>query len=225
MSGPQAAVSQPTGRLVVVTGATGPAGQAVCERLTASGVRVVAVGTARARLEPLAAAARHVCDLTDAAATLDLAARIREELGSPDGVIHLVGGWRGGHDEEGWRWLEARLVTSLRNVSVAFREDLGAATAGRFAIVSSTSVATPTWSNANYATAKAASEAWVGALASGWRKAGTAAAVAFVVKALGDQDGFTPPAVVADAVAALWDQPAPELNGARIALWPITLEP
>ncbi len=170
----------------------------------------------RARLDGVAASARYVCDLTDAAAVIELAARVREEHGSVDGVMHLVGGWRGGQDDEDWLWLESRLVTTLRNVTLAFREELGQAVAGRFAIVSSTSVERPTWGNANYAAAKAAAETWVRALASGWAKAGTAAAVTLVVKAIGEGEGYTKASSIGDAVCALWATPTAQLNGTRI---------
>ena len=207
-----------TDRVVVVTGATGAAGRAVCERLQRDGVRVAAVGRDAGRLADVAAASRHVADVADLDAARLLADEVRREHGHIDGLVHLVGGWRGGADPADFDWLEPRVLTSLRYATLAFREDLSAAGAGRLAMISSTTVTAPTWSNANYATLKAAAEVWMGAVASGWRKGGTAAAVTFVVKAL--DDDATPVAEVADAVAGLWDRPAADLNGARISLVP-----
>lgn len=204
------------GRIVVVAGAAGEAGVAVCAALTLAGAVVVAVGS---RVEPLAgveAAHRFVCDLGDADSVDELASAVRAEVGPVDGLIHLVGGWRAGSAEADWEFLEKRVLDTLRHTSRAFRDDLSASAAGRLAIVSSTSVDRPTWGNANYATAKAAAEAWVQALASGWRKAGTAAAVVFVVSSIGDTG--TTPAEIGRRVAALWDDPATALNGARILL-------
>ncbi len=198
----------------VVTGATGEVGRAVCAALGAAGHTVVAVGSDAARLENADASLRLVCDLTDAAATLDLAARVREDLGSIDGLVHLVGGWRAGHDADDWDWLEPRLLTTLRLATLAFHDDLTSAPAGRLVTIGSTAAAKPTWSGANYATLKTAADAWIAGVASGWRKAGTAAAVTLLVSSLGG-DG-TPVDRVAARIATLWTESAGELNGSRL---------
>jgi 3-oxoacyl-[acyl-carrier protein] reductase len=211
-----------TDRVVVVTGATGAAGRVVCARLHREGVTVAAVGRDGTRLAEVDAATRHVHDLTDPAAAAALAEDVRREHGRVDGVVHLVGGWRGGANADDWEWLEPRLLTSLRSVTLAFRDDLSAAEAGRLVIIGSTSSAAPTWSNANYATLKAAAEAWMSAVSSGWRKGGTAAAVTIVVTSLGGEG--TPLDMVADAITDLWDQPAAHLNGSRIPLLPAEAE-
>jgi 3-oxoacyl-[acyl-carrier protein] reductase len=202
--------------VVVVTGSTGDAGRAICASLTAAGVTVIAVGSDASRLESVTASARFVCDLTDAAATRALATRVRDEVGRPDGLVHLVGGWRAGHETEDWDRLEPRLLTTLRLTTLAFHDDLTAARAGRLVTIGSTSAAKPTWSGANYATLKTAADAWVAAIASGWRKAGTAAAVTLLVSSIGG-DG-TPVETLAARVATLWDEGADILNGARIDL-------
>jgi 3-oxoacyl-[acyl-carrier protein] reductase len=207
-----------TDRVVVVTGATGAAGRAVCARLKRDGVTVAAVGRDAERLAEVPAASRHAHDLTDLDEARRLAEDVRREHGRIDGLVHLVGGWRGGSAPDDWDRLEPQLLTSLRFATLAFHDDLSAAEAGRLVIIGSTSVAAPTWSNANYATLKAAAETWVSAVASGWRKAGKTAAVTFVVKSLGD--GGTPLDVVADAVAGVWDRPAAHINGSRISLIP-----
>jgi 3-oxoacyl-[acyl-carrier protein] reductase len=201
---------------IVVTGASGDAGRAVCTSLLAAGNTVVAVGSDAGRLESVDASFRYVCDLTDATATADLATRVHAEAGSVDGLVHLVGGWRAGHEPEDWDWLEPRLLTSLRLTTLAFHDDLTASPAGRLVTIGSTSAAKPTWGGANYATLKTAADAWVAAVASGWRKAGIAAAVTLVVTSLGD--GGTPVEKLAARVAALWDESAASLNGARLDL-------
>jgi NADP-dependent 3-hydroxy acid dehydrogenase YdfG len=212
--------------IIVVTGATGESGRAVCAALREAGNVVVAVGSDAGRLETVDASERYVCDLTDAAATGDLAAIVREDVGRVDGLVHLVGGWRGGHETDDWEWLEPRLLTSLRLSTLAFHDDLTASAAGRLVVVGSTSAAKPTWSGANYATLKTAADAWVGAVASGWRKAGIAAAVTFVVTSLTTHssdanpsggDG-TPVADLAAAIVPLWTMDAAALNGRHIDL-------
>jgi NAD(P)-dependent dehydrogenase (short-subunit alcohol dehydrogenase family) len=204
------------GRVVVVAGASSESGRAVAAALTQAGAVVVAVGSSLERLADVTASFRLECDLADPVAVDGLAARIREETGKVDGLIHLVGGWRSGQSDEDFDWLERKILTTLRNTTRVLRDDLAASDAGRLAIVSSTSVDRPTWSNANYATIKAASETWVAAVARGWAKGGTAAAVTFAVRSLGD--GGTPVEVLANRVAALWDAPAGELNGSRAVL-------
>jgi NAD(P)-dependent dehydrogenase (short-subunit alcohol dehydrogenase family) len=201
---------------VVVTGATGDTGRAACGALLAAGHTVVAVGSDAGRLETVDASHRLVCDLTDLAATRDLANRVRTEVGAVDGLVHLVGGWRAGHGAEDWDWLEPRIVTTLRLATLAFHDDLTASAAGRLVTIGSTSAAKPTWGGANYATLKTAADAWVAGVASGWRKAGTAAAVTLVVSSLGG-DG-TPVAHIASRIATLWAEDAADLNGARLDL-------
>ncbi|HEY4268722.1 MAG TPA: SDR family oxidoreductase [Galbitalea sp.] len=203
-------------RTIVVTGATGDAGRAVTTVLSEAGHTVVAVGSNAERLAEVTANAHFVCDLTDAAATADLGTRVHDEVAPVDGVVHLVGGWRGGNDAESWDWLEPRLLTSLRLVTLAFRDDLTASSAGRLVIVGSTSASKPTWSGANYAVLKASEEAWMQAVASGWRKAGTAAAITLAVRSVGD-DG-TSVDRLASAILPLWAGDAAALNGTRVDL-------
>jgi NAD(P)-dependent dehydrogenase (short-subunit alcohol dehydrogenase family) len=205
-------------RVVVVTGATGEAGRAVCSALVGAGHIVAAVGSDAKRLASVEATSSYVCDLADFAATTQLAANVRADRGTVDGLIHLVGGWRGGHEPADWDWLEPRLLTTLRNATLAFHDELTASEAGRLVTVGSTTAAKPTWGGANYTVLKSAADAWVAAVASGWRKAGTAAAVTFEVQSLGE-DG-TPVEVLAANILPLWDSSATEINGTRIDLTP-----
>ena len=67
---------------------------------------------------------------------------VHDAVGPVDGVLDLVGGWRGGgglagQSDDDFRFLE-RSLTALRHVSRAFDEDLRASKAARLAIVSST---------------------------------------------------------------------------------------
>ena len=147
-----------------------------------------------------------VADLADLADVTALAERIRAEHGRVDGLIHLVGGWRGGgglagQSDEDWEFLHRRVVATLRNTTRAFVDDLRESDAGRLAIVSSTSLDKPMPGGANYAAAKAAAETWVTAIANGFEKsAPTASATIFSVRAL---DGLEQQ--LASAVAGLWD--------------------
>ncbi|MEQ1734920.1 MAG: SDR family NAD(P)-dependent oxidoreductase [Rhodoglobus sp.] len=210
--------SGPQGRLVVVAGASSESGRAVATALTDGGMRVLAVGTSLRRLAETPAVSRYECDLSSASRVTSLAERIHAEYGPVDGVVHLVGGWRAGRADDDWAWLQSRIVETFRNVSRSFFDDIAASAAGRLVMVSSTTVEKPGWGNANYAAAKAAAEAWADGAASGFAKAGTAASVILVVRSLGSGEGATDVSTLAARVATLWDEPAVELNGARIRL-------
>lgn len=203
---------------MLVAGAGSESGRVVCSRLMDAGFRVIAVGSRLWRLADTPATARYEADLSSANAVETLASRVRAEHGTVDGVVHLVGGWRAGRADDDWAWLQSRVVETFRLVSREFQPDLSAAPAGRLVLVSSTAVAQPTWSNANYAASKAAAEAWSRAVASSFAKGGRAASVILVVRALGDEDGSTPVDALADRIVALWDEPAEVLNGTRIPL-------
>lgn len=215
-------------RVVVIAGATSASGRAAARVLAEAGARVVAVGHDPEKLAALAAevarASTEVCDLTDETDVQALAERVHAAAGPVDGVLHLVGGWRGGgglagQSEEDYRALEVSL-TSLRIVSRAFDDDLRASPAAREAIVSSTAVERPLAGGANYAAVKAASEAWTRAIAQGFAKSArdagtplTAAAVVFRVKSLeGLED------TVAQQFAGLWAEDAASVNGTIVDL-------
>ncbi|NUU30908.1 SDR family oxidoreductase [Arthrobacter sp. C9C5] len=234
---------------ILVAGGSSPSGIAVARALRGAGHAVFTVGSDAARIEAAAAKAGSgvvplACDLADPAAVRDLHAALTERAGRIDGVIHLVGGWRGAkgitdQSDEDWDFLERNAVTTLRNASRTFYDDLAASDAGRLAIVSSTAVASPTAAGASYAAAKAAAEAWTLAVADGFRRAQAghkeepveqhSAAVVFVVKALVDAamraasperkfPGFTDVEELAAAAVGLFRTPAAELNGRRLPL-------
>lgn len=205
---------------IVLAGATSAAGLAVTRALVEAGARVVATGRSTDRLAALADAGAEVvvADATSLAAMTDLAAR----LGQVDGVIPLVGGWRGGGGLAGQsdKDFDALLpaLQAVRATSRAFDRALQASDAGRFAIVSSTAVARPLAGGANYAAVKAASEAWARAVAHGFAKTARdtgeplrAASVIFRAKAL-------EPEALADAVVALWESDTADLNDRVIEL-------
>jgi NADP-dependent 3-hydroxy acid dehydrogenase YdfG len=244
----------PAGAVVAVAGAGGPAGGAVVRRLVGAGAFVAGADASAARLQELGSSlgaaagnfAGQVVDLVEPAAARGWAADVVGEHGRVDGLVHLVGGWRGGsgfadNTAADWQWLERLLVRTLQNTTLAFYDALLAGPASRVVVVSALAASAPTAGNAGYAAAKAAAEAWTLALADGLRaeQSGrrqdplpqTAAATVLVVKALvhdamrADKPdatfpGYTDVADLADAVARLWDRPADELNGTRIVLAP-----
>ncbi len=235
-------------RVILIAGATSAAGVKVAETLLDAGARVIAVGSNRSRLDDaydrLPRVKTFVCALESSRSVGELGVSIRNVWGPIDGLIHLVGGYRGGggmleQTDEDWQALESGFTT-LRNTTRAFYNDLVASPAGRLAIVSSTSVDNPTAANANYAAAKAAAEAWVSATADGFLRDQAArridpvpqraAAVRFVVKALVNDEmrresptknfiSHTDIEVLATSILDLWDRDAAGLNGARLRLF------
>jgi NAD(P)-dependent dehydrogenase (short-subunit alcohol dehydrogenase family) len=176
-----------------------------------------------------------LADLGDLDAVRWLATKVRDRHGAVDGLVHLVGGYRGGNgftsnSEEDWRFLSSSLIDTLRHVTLAFHEDLVRSTAGRAVIVSARAAESPTAGSANYATAKAATEAWMLALADSFRAtAPGSAATILVVKALVDGrmraqaphrrfPGFTDVDDLAARIVGLWSTDVQACNGARIAL-------
>ncbi|WP_448389406.1 SDR family NAD(P)-dependent oxidoreductase [Microbacterium aurum] len=215
-------------RCVLVAGATSASGDAAVRALRAAGATVVAVGRDAARLGPLGAlgARTAVCDLTDEAAVAALSAALRADGVRVDGILHLVGGWRGGggiagQSDADYRALEGGL-TALRHVSRAFWDDLVAAPAARTAIVSSTAVARPLAGGANYAAVKAAEEAWARAMAQGFAKAADAGASAAALRAASVIFRVRSLAGLEDDLAAafvgLWDAEASAVNDQVITL-------
>jgi len=218
------------GRTVLLAGATSPSGLAIARALIGAGARVIAVGRDQVKLDALEAAVHPApatdagslrvesCSLTNETEVAALAARLADDGEQIDGLVPLVGGWRGGgglagQTEEDYRALE-QAFTAVRVTSRAFDADLRASAAGRFAIVSSTAVARPLAGGANYAAVKAASEAWTRAVAQGLAKAARdaeqplrAAAVVLRVRGLDEVIDAVPARIV-----ALWDEDPAELN-------------
>ncbi|MGV9302829.1 MULTISPECIES: SDR family NAD(P)-dependent oxidoreductase [unclassified Nonomuraea] len=206
--------------ILLITGAAGPTGQAVAKHFTENGHTVIGVD-------------KDDVDLLDRGAVQALAERIEAEHGQVDGVVHLVGGWRGGKtfadtDLEDWAVLHDLLVRTLQHVTLAFEPLLRKSDNGRFVIVSAKAAEKPTAGGACYAAAKAAAEAWTFSLADALKDTGSAATVLVVKALLNDAmkaakpeakfAGFTHVDTLAEAVAQLYERPADEINGIRLDL-------
>lgn len=234
-----ASATTPRKLLTLIAGGSSASGVATAKALTARGHRVISVGSSTQRITAATAGLQGVtpmeCDLADLAAVAALAETIHRDFGPVDGLIQLVGGWRGGgtlaeQSDADWDFLADGVLTTLRNTTRVFGSDLEASPHGRLVIVSSTGVTKPTAANANYVTVKAAAEAWTLAAAEGFsHSAPHAAAVVLVVKALVDSamraaaperkfPGFTEVETLGAKIAELFDTDAASLNGARIDL-------
>lgn len=225
------------GRVVAVAGAAGNLGPTVVQHLVSDGCRLCACGRDQAGLDALAADVggidTDVVDLLDPAATRGWADELAERHGHVDALVHLVGGWRGGmpieeSPSEDWDFLSTLLVRTVQNATQAFLPHLATNPRGRFVLVSSGQAQAPTHTNAAYAAAKAASEAWTLALAHRLKGTGATANIVVVGAILTpamraespdkDFSTFTPAEEIADAIAYLCSDAAASMNGQRLTL-------
>jgi NAD(P)-dependent dehydrogenase (short-subunit alcohol dehydrogenase family) len=226
------------GRAIAVAGGAGNLGPTVVRRLADSGARVCVCGRDRAALDALAAEIAEpietdVVDLLDAEATKAWATELASRHGRVDGLVHLVGGWRGGTPIEDaplddWEFLSALLVRTVQHATQAFAPHLMSSGHGRFVLVSSSQAQAPTHPNAVYAAAKAASETWALALADRFKGTGATANVVVVGAILTPQmraespdkdfSTFTPAEEIAEAVAYLCSDATASMNGQRVTL-------
>jgi NADP-dependent 3-hydroxy acid dehydrogenase YdfG len=235
------------GRVYAIAGIGGGLGPVVAERLAAAGATVAGTDRDQARIDEVGEGLGlpperwdgRAVDLLDEGEAGGWCAALLERFGQVDGLLHLVGGWRGGqplHEAplDDWALLHDLLIRTVQHTTRAFHEALLASEAGRFVLVSAKQAQAPSNSNAAYAAAKAAAEAWTLALADAFRKAGGAdgprsAAAILVVKALVHEAmraerpnakfaGFTDVKELAEAIVGVWDKPAAEVNGNRLWL-------
>jgi NAD(P)-dependent dehydrogenase (short-subunit alcohol dehydrogenase family) len=220
------------GRRIAVAGAGGGLGPTVVRALAEAGAWVAATDRSDAQLE---AVREHVGDARPADLTTEAGAREwAAALGEVDGLLHLVGGWRGGQvieetDLADLELLEQLLFRSVVHTTRAFAPLLKAAgNRGRFALVSSSVVSRPSAGNAAYAATKAAAEAWTLAFAAELAEtegtANVAVVTAIVTPAMREADPekayrtFTDVDEIAAALVYLASPAARKMNGQRLHL-------
>jgi NAD(P)-dependent dehydrogenase (short-subunit alcohol dehydrogenase family) len=229
------------GRVVAIAGVAGGLGPVVAEQFAAAGATVAGTDVSQDRVEAVGGSLGlpeerwdgRAVDLLDEEETGGWCAALLERFGRVDALVHLVGGWRGGqplHEEplEDWALLHDLLIRTVQHTTRAFHDALLASEHGRFALVSAKQAQAPSNSNAAYASAKAAAEAWTLALADGFR--GTAATANIVVvdailtpqmraeNPSEDFPTFTPAEDIADAIAFLCSDAAKKMNGQRLSI-------
>ena len=233
------------GRVIAIAGAAGGLGPVVCRRLAAADASLACTDVAQERLDALtddlglgsARLATDAVDLLDPEAAQGWAASIVERFGHVDGLLHLVGGWRGGEPIQSFdladlEWLENLLFRTVVNTTRAFHDALASSAHGRFVLVSSAQAQSPDGTNAAYAATKAAAETWALARADSFRRAESAAtANVLVVNAIltpqmreeNPQKSFptfTSAEDIAGAIAYLCSAEASKMNGKRLSLHP-----
>ena len=227
--------------VIAIAGVGGGLGPLVAQRLAAEGATIAGADRDQETLDALAADLGlpperwdgRTADLLDEEATRAWCAALVERFGRVDGLVHLVGGWRGGeplHEAPlaDWDFLHDLLVRTVQHTTRAFHDQIAAGPQGRFILVSAKQAQAPTNTNAAYASAKAAAEAWTLALADGFEPGGATANIVVVDAILTprmreeepDKDfpTFTPAEDIAAAIAFLCSEGAKKMNGQRLPL-------
>ena len=228
-------------RVVAIAGVAGGLGPVVAERLGAAGATVAGADVSEEHADKVGAALAlpperwdgRAVDLLDEDATRAWCAALLERFGRVDALLHLVGGWRGGqplHEEPlaDWDLLHDLLIRTVQHTTRAFHDALLAGEHGRFVLVSAKQAQAPSNSNAAYAAAKAAAEAWTLALADGFEGSAATANIVVVDAILTprmreespgeDFPTFTPAEDLADAIAFVCSDQAKKMNGQRLSL-------
>lgn len=231
------------GRVIAIAGVAGGLGPLVAARLVAGGATVAGCDRNAERVDAVAdelglPAERwdgRAVDLLDEDGCRGWCGGLAERFGGVDGLIHLVGGWRGGeplHEAPlaDWELLHDLLIRTVQHTTRAFHDRLAASPHGRFVLVSARQAQAPSNTNAAYAAAKAAAEAWTLALADGFEPGGATANIVVVDAILTPRmreenpgkefPTFTPAEDLAAAIAFLCTDDAARMNGQRLSLWP-----
>lgn len=228
-------------RVIAVAGVGGGLGPLVAARLAEAGATVAGTDRDADLLDSLPTelgvpAERwdgRAVDLLDEEAVRGWCAGLAERFGRVDGLVHLVGGWRGGeplHEAPlaDWDLLHDLLVRTVQHTTRAFHDQLAASAHGRFVLVSAKQAQAPSNTNAAYAAAKAAAEAWTLAFADGFEPGGATANIVVIDALLTprmreenpgeDFPTFTPAEQVAEGIAFLCSDAGEKMNGQRLPL-------
>lgn len=233
-------------RVIAIAGAAGSLGPVVARRLGDDGASLALTDVNQDRLDSVVAdlampadrVDSQVVDLLDENAAVGWAKAIDTRFGRTDGLLHLVGGWKGGEPLAtaplaDYEWLHDLLVRTTIHTTRAFYDALAASEHGRFVLVSSKQGQDPDGANAAYGATKAAAESWTLALADSFRKAESAATANIIVinAILSEQmraenpdkpyRTFTSTADIAEAIAFLCSDAGAKMNGKRLPLNPL----
>src|ERR1700759_5579566 len=114
------------GRVVAIAGAGGGRGPLVAERLAGAGASVAGTDRDQAALDAIGAGLPEdrwdgrTADLLDEEAARGWREALVERFGHVDGLVHLVGGWRGGEPLhtaplEDWALLHDLLIRTVQH--------------------------------------------------------------------------------------------------------------
>lgn len=231
------------GRVIAVSGVGGGLGPEVARKFAEEGATLAFCDRDADRMAAVAEELAlpkdrldvRVVDLMDPDDAKAWCDSLVERYGRVDGLMHLVGGWRGGDPIESFDladyvWLHDLLVVTTMHVTRAFHDALVDSGRGRFAIVSSKQAQFPEAKNAAYAATKGAAETWTLALADSFAGTGATANIVVINAILTrrmreahprkEYPGFTPAESIADALAFVCSDSAARMNGQRLSLHP-----
>lgn len=229
------------GRVVLITGCTGPLGRVATASFAGAGAQLGLVGTARTRLDKLAADL-HLepdawvgakGDLRRAGEATRAVAAITQRFGRVDVVLHLVGGWSGGSripdlDPGDVEKMLAQHVWTTLHIARAVVPGMVERGWGRFIAISAPVALEGASGMAAYAVAKAGEEALLRTLAKEVAGSGVTAnvLVARKIDATHERErapspknaSWTTPEELVAAMRYLCSDEASAVNGARIPL-------
>ena len=231
------------GRVIAIAGAAGGLGPVVAERLADAGATLALTDRDQGRLDEVVAdldlaeerVDARVADLLDEADTGGWAKAIEERFGRVDGLLHLVGGWKGGEPIataplEDYEWLHDLLVRTVIHTTRAFYDALAGSEHGRFVLVSSSQAQSPGGTNAAYGATKAAAESWTLALADSFAGSKATANIVVVNAIVTPRmraespdkpfKTFTSAEEIAAALEFVCSDAARKMNGKRLPLYP-----
>jgi len=218
-------------RIVVITGATGKLGPTVARSFADGGDRIALVARSTGALDALVAelpggAERHAGiagDLLTPDGARAAAAAVRERMGRPAVLLHLLGGYAGGTSIEDadptlWHELFDLNFWSTFHTLRAFLEDIREAENGRIVTISTPLAGTPVANIGPYAASKGAVETLTVTLAR--ELAGTSATANVVlIRTIGDaKPTHTRPDDIAEALWWLASAEAGAVSGQRVPL-------
>jgi NAD(P)-dependent dehydrogenase (short-subunit alcohol dehydrogenase family) len=142
---------------IVITGAAGGLGGAVCDVFTANGVKIVAIDRAWKQTMPYPTVNADLTTADGAAAMIEQASA----FGPIDGLVHLVGGFAGGKsiadmEDATWNLMMNVNVKIAMNCIRAALKPMIAAKRGRIVAVGSRAAVEPLPNFSAYAVSKAA---------------------------------------------------------------------
>ena len=219
-------------RVYVITGATGVTGQVAAHGFAKQGASLALLSNTKSKLESLAneidlpknQVLTYALDLLDPEAIWTAAEAVTAKFGRVDGLIHLVGGWRGGKtiaeaEYDDFKSMLDQHVWTTIHLFQAFSPKLVANGWGRVILVSSPVATNPSAKRGPYAMGKAAQEALLLTLADEFADTEVTANIILVnsIDIEGTGKGTSPKEIVS-AMLYLCSDEAGKVNGTRLPL-------
>ena len=185
---------------VVIVAGAGGAGAVLTQYLAKRDVRVVlldskadvAAGVAEPLMHNGLPVTWQAIDLLDVEQIVAMRNQLSADYGRIDGIVHLVGGWRGSptldvSSVKNWITLAPPIVGTLATITAVLGEGIRTSDRGRIVMVTSTATRNPSAGNIAYASAKAAAETWMQGISDFFRDTDAAAVTVAVEALLTDQ--------------------------------------